>query len=70
MPIQVPRQYPPPEAASPKGFCCQVENDTVVLRKQHDYYFQVQCQMTIWSRKWHDFLIFTITGISVTKDQF
>ena len=64
------RDSTPHEAASQPGFCCQLENNTVVLKKQHDYYFQVQGQMAICSKQWCDFVIYTSDGVCVQRITF
>ena len=64
------RDCTPLEAASQQGFCCQLENSTVVLKKQHDSYFQVQGQMAICSKQWCDFVIYTSVGISIQRIPF
>ena len=64
------RDITPVEAASQKGFFDQLDNGTVVLKRQHDYYFQVQGQMAICQQKWCDFVIYTSVGISVQRISF
>ncbi|XP_049522616.1 uncharacterized protein LOC125945088 [Dermacentor silvarum] len=46
------------EACIDKRFCCFLEEDNeVVLKKDHPYYFQVQGQMAITGHAWCDFVI-------------
>ena len=53
----------PIEAASNKGFYGRLEDGKLFLREQHQYYYQIQGQMAICSRKWCDFVIYTSTGL-------
>ena len=55
------------QAASQKGFFCRLEKSMLVLREQHYYYYQVQGQVAICSRKWCDSEVFTNAGISILQ---
>ena len=45
------RDCTPQEIAQQKAFFCSIENGTLILKEQHHYYYQVQGQMVICSRK-------------------
>ena len=47
-----------------KSFCCEVINGEIHLKKQHQYYYQIQGAMAIVGVKWCDFVVWT------TKDMF
>ncbi|XP_065289012.1 uncharacterized protein [Dermacentor albipictus] len=48
------------EASEDRKFCCALEEDNeVVLKKDHPYYFQMQGQMAITGHAWCDFVIWT-----------
>ena len=64
------RNSTPFEAATQKGFFCNINNGTLVLKKTHHYYYQVQGQMAISSRKWCDFVVYTTAGISIERIEF
>jgi len=51
----------PREAAVNKDFCCELIGDTLTLKRNHNYHYQIQGQMAISSRKWCDFVAYTIT---------
>lgn len=42
---------------------------TMMLNKDHDYYYQVQSQMAIWNRKYCDFVCWTTKGHVVIRVQ-
>lgn len=65
------RNVEPCEAAVNKDFCCElVGDDTLKLKRNHNYYYQIQGQMAISSRKWCDFVIYTNKNISVERISF
>ena len=41
------------------GFCCRVAGDAIHLKRNHNYYFQVQGQLAISGLKWCDFFVWT-----------
>ena len=53
------RDVDPCEAAANKDFCCELAGDTITLKRNHNYFYQIQGQMAISSRKWCDFVIYT-----------
>ena len=38
-------------------FCCEDENGSMVLKRSHDYFFQVQGQMAALGVQWCDFIV-------------
>ena len=52
------------EYASKAQSCLIIENQTIKLKRNHPYYYQVQCQMGVTERSWCDFFVIT------TKDYF
>ena len=68
------RDKTPFEACSNATFCCSVQKrgdvDVPILKLNHPYYAQVLGQMAIGGRKWCDFVIFTLRGISVERIYF
>ena len=53
------------------NFCCRLDADgSVILRKGHSYYYQIQGQMAITGRNWCDFVVYTPYGISVERITF
>ena len=59
------------EACRCKNFCLQKKenNDEIqyTLKKRHDYYYQVQCQMYCNEREWCDFVLCTENDIHVER---
>ena len=62
----------PHEAAtSLKTFFCKLTNDrSLQLKRNHEYYFQVQGQLGITRRPWCDFVVWTPKGMSVERIHF
>ena len=61
-----------PEAAcgNLKGFFCTLENRMVTLRRNHNYYYQVQGALGVTGLKWCDFVVWTPQGISIERISF
>ena len=55
------------EACKKSSFCLQVDKSTNTrqLKRRHDYYFQVQCQMYCTDKPWCDFVVRTNKDIHV-----
>lgn len=64
------RNFSPKHAALNRDFCCDLNNDSLTLKKSHPYYFQVQGQMAVTGRNWCDFVIWTRKGISIERIPF
>ena len=54
-------------AQTKSSFCCQIHNNQLILKKSHDYYYQVQGQLAITRAKWCDFCVYTPHGFSVER---
>ena len=50
-----------------KDFCCELKDGIPTLKKQRNYYYQVQGQMAIASRNWCDFVIYSNNKVSVER---
>lgn len=46
-------------------FCLERVNNTTRLKKRHNYYYQVQCQMFCDSKTWCDFVVNTEKDIHI-----
>ena len=55
------------EACADDTFCCDIVNGEVKLKRKHKYYLQVQGQMAVTGKKWCDFVIWTLKGMSVER---
>ena len=51
-------------------FFCKVVNGNLSLKRNHNYYFQVQGQLAITHAKWCDFCVYTPHGFSVERITF
>ncbi len=52
------REMTPEEACNGiKGFFCTLHNGTVTLRRNHNYYYQVQGALGVTGRKWCNFVV-------------
>ena len=67
------REKMPVEACSSATFCCRLQEggmERPTLKLNHPYYAQIQGQMAIGGRKWCDFVVYTLKGISVERIPF
>ena len=66
------RGFTPHEAAqSLKTFCCKLRADgSLQLKRNHDYFHQVQGLLAITQRPWCDFVVWTPNGMSVERIVF
>ena len=65
------RDMTPVQAAEKlPSFFCKVVNGNLSLKKNHNYYFQVQGQLVITHAKWCDFCVYTPHGFSVERITF
>ena len=53
-----------------KGFCIKKRQGTVQLDRNHDYYYQVQCQLYCTERAWCDFVVRTKKDLYIERIQF
>ena len=60
----------PLEAAKKLDFFCNIKNGQVVLKRNSNYYYQVQGQMAITKRKFCDFFVWTLTGSTIERIHF
>ena len=63
------RHLTPAEAVKSPTFCLQhkKEDDTFQLKKRHDYYYQIQCQLYCTNRAWCDFVLRTDKEMHVER---
>ena len=62
---------PQAAAASKKGFFCKVvPTGAIELRRNHDYFYQVQGTLAITKCSWCDFIVWTPTAFSVERISF
>ena len=57
----------------PSFFCCLQEEGgkaIPILKRNHPYFAQIQGQMAIGERKWCDFVVYTLQGVSVERIHF
>lgn len=66
------RNILPSEACRDSTFCCNLDaqSGSLMLKKSHDYYCQIQGQMALGERPWCDFVIYTQRGIHVQRIHF
>ena len=57
------------EACSSSSFCLELnkENNTTRLKRRHDYYYQIQCQLYCTDLSWCDFILRTNKGIHIER---
>ena len=62
------RDITPAEACKTKGFFCTLdENNSIRLKHNSNYYYQVQGGLAITNRKWCDFVVWTPKGLSIER---
>lgn len=65
------RNKTPEEACmQDRAFFCHIVDGSVTLKRNHDYYYQVQGQMGVSGRQWCDFFVWTLKGHSVERINF
>ena len=60
----------PTDATSDSRFCLHMENGVAKLKKDHEYYDQVQGQIAITGTKWCDFVVYTSLGLNIDRVYF
>ena len=55
------------EACSGKTFCLEKKGSKFKLKRKHDYYYQVQCQLYCTNTSWCDFVVRTERDIHVER---
>ena len=53
-----------------KSFCCELVNDEIHLKRNHDYYYQIQGAMAITNIKWCNFIIWTTKDMNIERVKF
>lgn len=63
---------PPIDCAKDADFYCEINPTTNMckLKVHHKYYYQVQGQMALTGKKWCDFVVWTLAGISIERIAF
>ena len=58
------------DEASKEKSSCLIANDEIEysLKRNHDYFFQVQCQMYCDNKEWCDFVVCTEKDIHIERD--
>ena len=66
------RNLTPEECCKNKDFCCtwNASEETIELKENHNYYFQVQGQLGIYKKQWVDFFVWTKKGSSTQRIRF
>ena len=57
------------EACKTSTFCLERKDNLYTLKKKHDYFFQVQCQLYCTNRDWCDFVLRTNKEIHIERIQ-
>ena len=57
------------EAVKTSSFCLEKKKDenNYKLKRKHDFYYQVQCQLYCADRKWFDFVLRTDVAVHVER---
>lgn len=55
------------EAIVTDNFCLIKNGESVVINKQHDYYYQVQGQLLITGAAYCEFIVYTKSDLSVVR---
>ncbi|XP_074662685.1 uncharacterized protein LOC141915162 [Tubulanus polymorphus] len=64
------RDIKPQGACSNPTFCCEEKGNKYFLRKDHDYYAQIQGQLALTGLTWCDFLVYTSKGMLIIRVPF
>lgn len=64
------KNYTISEACGKKTFCCKQTDGKVYLKKNHEYFYQIQGQMFITNRQWCDFVVYTKKDIHIERVMF
>lgn len=64
------RKRQPIQCALDVKFCCELKNEKLKLKINHNYMFQVQGQMPLYEVKWADVVVWTTKRISVERITF
>ena len=58
------------DACKKSNFPCEAEEDSVHLKTNHDYYYQVQGQLAILNLTWCDFVVWTVRDMHIERIYF
>jgi hypothetical protein len=63
------REITPTQACCDPSFYCTLESGSIKLKRNHQYYHQVQLQLFVCSNEYHfcDFCIYTPMGVAVER---
>ena len=53
-----------------KAFCCEVIDNEIQLKKNHNYYYQIQGAMAIAKVDWCDFIVWTTKDMYIERVKF
>ena len=60
----------PEEACSDPSFCLELVNGSPRLKRNHEYYDQIQGQMALTGAKWCDFVVYSSRGLNIERIPF
>ena len=60
----------PEEACSDPSFCLELVNGSPRLKRNHEYYDQIQGQMALTGARWCDFVVYTSRGLNIERIPF
>ena len=57
------------EACTNSSFCLELDKETKTrrLKRRHDYYFQIQCQLYCTDKTWCDFVVRTTRDMHIER---
>ncbi len=55
------------EAVKTSSFCLEYKENKFALKRRHDFYYQVQCQMYCTDRNWCDFVLRTDVALHIQR---
>ena len=55
------------EACNAPSFCLEKKGDTYTLKRGHNYYYQIQCQLYCCDKQWCDFVVRTEKELHVER---
>jgi hypothetical protein len=65
------RNMTPNECAQSNSFCCELSDpNTLSLKANHNYMYQVQGQLGLYELEWVDFVVWTKKGCNVQRIEF
>jgi putative phage-type endonuclease len=61
---------PAHSARNDTSSCCELVDEKPRLKRAHNYYAQVQCQLGVTGAKWCDFVVWTTAGMLIERVTF